>query len=313
MTMKAMRSVEGVVPVLVTPLTAGGDVDEAALERLVEFLIDRGVGGFWVLGTNSEDMNLSFRKRLTVAKRVTATVKSRVPVLLGCSFFALEDSLEFIEATKNLELDAYHFMPYHPLYSLDRLEWHYRAIADKAPKPLWGYSSANWCRAVPPEFYERIKGHPNVAGVKFSSNNTVQCTKAISLEEPGFQILTAVVACFHSNLALGVRGTTTSLACAVPEAIIGQYKAFREGRIKESLEMQRRFNAFQDALPKTLKADNFLPGAAEKYILSLRGICEPHMTSYYRAANEAEQAEIRAALTKYRMLPEADTARVAAE
>ncbi len=311
--MKAMRSVEGVVPVLVTPFKANGEIDEGALERLVEFLIGRGIGGLWVLGTNSEDMNLSFRKRLAVAKRVTATVRGRVPVLVGCSFYALDDSFEFIEATKQLDFDAYHFMPYHPLYGLDRLEWHYRAIADRAPKPVWGYSSANWCRPVPPEFYERIKDHPNVAGVKFSSNNTVHCTKAISLQEPGFQVLTAVVACFHSNLALGVRGTTTSLACPLPEAIIGQYKAFRAGRIEDSLEMQRRFNAFQDALPKALKVDNFLPGAAEKYILSLRGICEPHMSSYYRSANEAEQAEIRAALGKYRVLPETESAQIAAE
>ena len=311
--MKKMRSVEGIVPVLVTPLTVEGEIDEAGLERLVEFLIERGVGGLWVLGTNSEDMNLSFRKRLTVAKRVTATVRGRVPVLLGCSFYALDDSLDFIEATKGLEADAYHFMPYHPLYSLDRLEWHYRAIADRAPKPLWGYSSANWCRAIPPEFYERVKGHPNIAGVKYSSNNTVSCAKAISLQEPGFQVLTAVVACFHSNLALGVRGTTTSLACPMPEFIVGMLKAFREGRLADSLEMQHRLNAFQDALPKGLKTDNFLPGAAEKYILSLRGICQPHMTSYYRAANEKEQAEIREALVKYRILPEAEVARVAAE
>lgn len=302
--MKDMRRVEGVIPVLVTPITAEGEIDEPGLVRLVEFLIERGVGGLWVLGTNSEDMNLSFKKRLVVAEIVTRTVAGRVPVLLGCSFYALEDSLDFIDATSHLEADAYHFMPYHPLYSLDRLEWHYRAIADHAPKPLWGYSSANWCRPVPPEFYERIKDHPNIAGVKFSSNNTVHCTKAISLAEPGFQVITAVVACFHSNLALGVQGTTTSLACAVPEAIIDQYKAFRAGNIDESLEMQRRLNGFQDALPSTLKTDNFIPGAAEKYILSLRGICGPHLTSYYRDANEAEQAQIREALETFDMLPD---------
>jgi 4-hydroxy-tetrahydrodipicolinate synthase len=301
--MKKMQKIEGVIPVLVTPITETGSIDEEALEKLVEFLIERGIGGLWVLGTNSEDMNLSFNQRLTIAKRVTTAVAGRVPLLLGCSFYALDDSKEFINATKNLDIDAYHFMPYHPLYSLDRLEWHYRAIADHAPKPLWGYSSANWCRPVPPEFYQRIKDHPNIAGVKFSSNNTVHCTKAISLSEPGFQVITAVVACLHSNLALGVAGTTTSLACALPEAIISQFKTFRDGKINESLAMQQRLNAFQDALPKTLKADNFIPGAAEKYILSLRGICEPYMTSYYRSANKNERAEIRKALDTFKILP----------
>ena len=311
--MKEMRSVQGVVPVLLTPLTSSGDIDTEALEQLVEFLIARRIGGLWVLGTNSEDMALSFDKRLSVAHTVTRAVKGRVPVLMGCSFYALDDTLAFIKATQDLEFDAYHFIPYHPLYSLDRLEWHYRAIADRAPKPLWGYSSANWCRAIPPEFYERIKPHPNIAGVKFSSNNTVYCAKAISYDEPGFQVLTAVVACFHSNLALGVRGTTTSLASCLPEPVVAMYEAFRAGRLAESLEMQRRLNGYQDALPKKLKDDNFLPAAQEKYVLKLRGIGEPHVAGYYRAADKGEQAEIRAALTKYRMLPEAEAACIAAE
>lgn len=204
-------------------------------------------------------------------------------------------------------------MPYHPLYSLDRLEWHYKAIADRAPKPLWGYSSANWCRAIPPEFYERIKSHPNIAGVKFSSSNTVFCAKAITMQEPGFQVLTAVVACFHSNLALGVRGTTTSLASCLPEPIVAIYDAFRAGRYDESLELQRRLNAYQDALPKKLKDDNFLPAAQEKYVLNLRGIGEPHVAGYYRAADANERAQIRAALAKYRLLPDSEMAQVAAE
>ena len=40
----------------------------------------------------------------------------------------------------------------------------------------------------------------------------------------------------------------------------------------------------------------FLTGADEKYMLSLRGICGPHMSGYYRPLNEAEQEQVRRAL-----------------
>ena len=44
---------------------------------------------------------------------------------------------------------------------------------------------------------------------------------------------------------------------------------------------------------------NFLKGAEEKYILSLRNICEKHMTSYYRECNKKESEIIKSILIKY--------------
>ena len=58
-------------------------------------------------------------------------------------------------------------------------------------------------------------------------------------------------------------------------------------------------NGFLDAMPKGAKKSNFLTGAEEKYILSLRGICRPTMTSYYAPLSDAEQADVRAALKKF--------------
>ena len=52
-------------------------------------------------------------------------------------------------------------------------------------------------------------------------------------------------------------------------------------------------------MPKRAKAWNFLTGADEKYILSLRGICQPYMTSYYTELTEEEQAQVRKALQEF--------------
>ena len=144
--MKSMRAVEGVLPVLLTPFTEGGDLDEVGLERLLEFLLDKPIGGIWALGTGSEDMNLGYENRLRIARIVSRVNDGKVPLMMGASFFALEDTMRFIEDTATLDFDAYHMMPYHPLYSLERLEWHYRYIADRCPKPLWMYTSANSVR-----------------------------------------------------------------------------------------------------------------------------------------------------------------------
>ncbi len=297
------RLLEGVVPVLETTLTADGAIDEAAQARLVEFLIDAGAAGFWALGTGSEDMNLSFDKRLTAARAVAGANGGRVPLIMGAGFYCLDDILAFIDATADLEFDAYHVMPYHPLLSLGRLDWFYRHIADHAPKPLWLYTSGNWARSITPAFVAGLKDHPNIAGIKFSSSNAPDQIKVIGLAEPGFQVITAVVKQFYACLCMGSAAGTTSIASAVPEAVIEIYELFKAGRHEEALAAQHALIAFLDRWPRTIKQDNFLGAAEEKYILSLRGVCDEYVTSYYRTLDDGEKAAMRAALKDFGKVP----------
>lgn len=289
----------GPVPVLHTPITAAGDVDEAGLERLVDFLAEQPIGGLWVLGTGGEDMNLTYAQRLRVARRTVAANRGRVPLVMGAGFFCLDDSLAFIRDIGDLDVAAIHVMPYHPLFSLDRLAWFYRKLADESPRPLWMYTSANWCRPVPPEFVAEMKGYPNIVGMKYSTSNAVQLGKVAALADDSFNVMSAVVSTFYSSLCLGVDGATSSVGSPLPEAMIEIYGHFTAGRHAEALAAQRKLNDFLDAWPKGPGRDNFLKGAEEKAILSLRGICDRYTTSYYRDCNDDEVRQIREALERY--------------
>jgi 4-hydroxy-tetrahydrodipicolinate synthase len=297
--MRACRELKGVIPVVQTPLNADGSIDHAGQARLIDFLVDAGVGGFWTLGTNSEDMNLTFAKRLEAAETLTKANRGRLPLVLGSGFFCMDDIRAFMDASRHLEFDAYHVMPYHPLLGLDGMEKFYRDLADYAPKPLWMYTSANWCRSFPPEFYAKLKGHPNIAGVKFSNSRTTDLMTVSGYAEKGFQVITAVAKQFVISLSIGFAASTTSFAGALPEPLIEIYKLYQTGRHDEALAAQRRLNAFFSRMPKRPQAWNFVPAAEEKYILSLRGICQPHVSSYYTPLDEAEQAQVRAALDEF--------------
>jgi dihydrodipicolinate synthase/N-acetylneuraminate lyase len=293
------RPVRGIVPVVDTPLTAAEDIDVPGLKRLIEFLNTKKIGGLWVLGTGSEDMNLSFAKRLKAAQAACEANAGKTPLILGAGFFALENIFNFIEETKELEFDAYHVMPYNPKLSLDRVDWFYRHIADRCPKPLWMYTSGNWSRPVTPEFVANLKPHPNIAGFKFSNQDTVAITKVARMADERFQVITAVASQLHACLCMGSKGHTSSLSCCVPEPMIEIYELFSQGKIDESLAAQHRLNDFLKELSKNTKADNFLWAADEKYILKLRGICDEYVTSYYREINEEEKNRVHKLLEKY--------------
>ena len=290
------RALRGVVPVVVTPVQSDGAIDVPAIHRLVNFLIETNVDGFWCLGTGSEDMDLTFEQRLIAARALCEANAGRKPLILGAGFFALPDIKNFMDATKGLTFDAYHVMPYHPVISLDRLDWMYRHLADHATKPLWMYTSANWCQHIPPEFVGNLKDHPNIAGVKYSSSHTVDQLKVIGMISPAFQMLTAVANQLYATLAMGSPGTTSSLASALPEPLQEIYSLYTSGDHKQAQARHRNLMKFLGMMPKSSKKDNFLTGAEEKYMLSLRGICQPYMTGYYRPLDEAEQGQMRKAL-----------------
>jgi 4-hydroxy-tetrahydrodipicolinate synthase len=293
------REIKGIVPVLTTPLNKDGSVDQSALARIIEFLISKRVGGFWALGTGSEDMNLSFARRLQIAHIVSETNSGRLPIILGATFYGTDDILEFIKETQKLEIDAFHVMVYHNLLGLDRVEWLYNFVADNSPKPLWIYSSANYGRALPPEIIGRIKAHPNIKGVKYSTKNALDIAKITMMADDGFQVVTAVASILYTCLCLGVKAHTTSLASCLPEPLVEIYDLFQAGEREKALKKQMLFVSFLEMLPRRLRNDNFFQAAEEKFILHLRKLCNEYTTSYYSDVSDEEKINIKNALKDF--------------
>lgn len=288
-----MRELTGLIPVLITPMTKNNEVDVDALIRVFNHLSNKKVGGFWVLGTGSEDMSLSYEQRLLVAKTISETNSGRHPLIVGCSFFSMYESLRFLSDTRDYNIDAYHAMPYHNLLSLKQIEWWYKELANKAEKPLWLYTSANWAKFIPPSTVEKLRSHPNIVGVKYSTSNAVHAEQVIRLaDHQNFQVITAVVRTLFSSLSLGVKAATTVEACAFFNRIIPIYDNFMNGHYDQALSAQRELNAFLDKMPKTPGEDNFLKVAESKYILSNLGLCDEFMSGYYRTLTNEEKSQI---------------------
>ena len=81
------RKIKGVVPVVITPLNKDCTVDNQGLKNLIIFLKKKKIGGFWTLGTGSEDMNLSFQKRVRIAQIISTENAGDLPLVIGASFF----------------------------------------------------------------------------------------------------------------------------------------------------------------------------------------------------------------------------------
>ena len=297
------KEISGLIPVLTTPINSEGQFDADAQKRIVEYLVSKKIGGLWVLGTGSEDMNLTFSQRVEIAQTVVETVNNRVPILLGASFFASKDILDFIKETQHLNIEGYHAMVYHHLLGPDSVDWFYRDIAYNSHKPIWLYSSANYGRMLTPDIVDKLKKYPNIAGIKYSTKNIHDIANVARMaDKTNFQIISAVAGIMYSCLSLGVKAHTTSLGSCLPDPLIEIIELFKAGKQKEALNKQMEFNSFLGCFPKRLRIENFFQAAEEKFILQLRGLCNEYTTSYYQGLTDQEKSIIQEALEQYSYL-----------
>jgi len=97
----------GVWPVMLTPFTAKGDVDEPALRALVDWYIQNGVDGLFASCQSSEIFNLNFEERMRIARVTVKAAAGRVPVVAsGFTDYGLEDQVKSIRAMADTGVDA---------------------------------------------------------------------------------------------------------------------------------------------------------------------------------------------------------------
>ena len=92
-----MFNFNGAWPALVTPFTAEDKVNVGVLRELVEYLIDKRVGGFYVCGGTGEGLFMSPEERKLVTETVVDQVNGRVPVIAHVGSMVVGDAVDLAE------------------------------------------------------------------------------------------------------------------------------------------------------------------------------------------------------------------------
>ena len=87
----------GVGTALVTPFTAAGAVDEAAVQRLARRQIDAGVHFLSPCGTTGEAPTLSDDEKVRVVELVVEEAKGRIPILAGAGGYSTREVIELVD------------------------------------------------------------------------------------------------------------------------------------------------------------------------------------------------------------------------
>ncbi|MBC7579218.1 MAG: dihydrodipicolinate synthase family protein [Tardiphaga sp.] len=137
-----MKKFRGTYTVMITPFTATGAVNVAALRDFVEWQIGQGIRGLIPLGSTGEFLSMDDDDKALVAETVINQAAGRVPVLIGTG---AEDTREVVRLSRRAEsLGADGVMVIPPFYSTptdDELVHHYRTVAEAIGLPIMVYNN----------------------------------------------------------------------------------------------------------------------------------------------------------------------------
>src|SRR5262245_59318224 len=102
---------------MITPFTSAGAIDEEAVARIVEHLVNHRIGGIFPLGTTGEAASINALDRLRVVEATIKAVKKRAMVYAGISSNCFQDSVTAAVDYQELGVDALvaHMPSYYPL------------------------------------------------------------------------------------------------------------------------------------------------------------------------------------------------------
>ena len=268
----------GAVVPMVTPITAGGAVDETALVRLVEALLAGGVSGIFVLGTTGEGVNVPATQRRLVVERTVTAVAKRAFVYAGLGDLK-PDEHGIANDFFNAGADAVVVHPpiSVPVPAADLEQW-YRTLLDQVHGPLILYNMPSTTGvSIPLDAVGKLLGHPKLAGIKDSENNSKRLEELLKRfgGKPGFAIFVGVGALMEKGLRLGADGIVPSVGNLIPDVCQNLCTSARRGDWIQVENQFARMNAVAALYQKGRTLNESI--SVLKAAVHCRGLCEPYV------------------------------------
>src|SRR5262245_54225539 len=174
--MRPHKPLVGLVPAVLTPFDASGELNLAAIEPHAELLARDGVAGVFVGGTTGEFSSLTFEERLSLASRWATVLKgTKVRLVVHVGANCLADAKQLAAHAQTLGADAIAAVA--PSYvkpkSLDVLIAWCAELAAAAPEtPFYFYDIPHLTGVSLPmvEFLQQAPARVHtLAGLKFTN------------------------------------------------------------------------------------------------------------------------------------------------
>lgn len=259
---------KGVYTALVTPFTAGGEVDYEKLAELVEFNIAGGVDGIVPVGTTGESPTLWPKEHLKVIESVTQTAAGRCKIVAGTGANSTAEAVELTEAVKAFGVDGtLQVTPYYNKPNAFGLIQHFSAVADLGvPVVLYNVPGRSAIE-IPLDVVVELAQHPHVVSVKEAAGSVERVSQIKAACE--LEVLSGDDALAVPMIQAGACGVISVASNLIPAELVKMVHAALNGDGETAEAMHKQYaqlfsDLFIDTNPIPIKAAMAMKGMLEE-------------------------------------------------
>ncbi|SFC51995.1 N-acetylneuraminate lyase [Parapedobacter composti] len=229
-----MAKINGLIAATFSTFHADGSVDFNGIPTLVDKLVDDGLKGVFICGTNGEGPNLTVEERMAVAEAYIKAAQGRLLVLVHVGHTSVADARRLAFHAEQIGADAisavagFYFKP----GSVGNLVACMAAIASAAPNTPFYYYHIPALTGVGMDMVEFLRlGEsqiPNLAGIKYTASTLHEYQACLNYGDGKFDVLFGYDELLLSALAVGAKGaigSTYTFAAPLYKEVIKAYNA----------------------------------------------------------------------------------------
>jgi N-acetylneuraminate lyase len=230
----------GILPAIVTPLTADGQLHTKSLEQLITRMYEAGSHGLYVCGNTGEGMQLPpalREKAAEVAKHNSPTGKQ---VIIHVGAPLEDDALRLTRHASRLGVSAISSLPPGPAYNFAETHAWYQTLAVASSVPFLVYHFPALSQPMSIDQLDQLCRIPNVIGLKFTSFDLYTLRQVLLSGATIFNGHDEVLA---AGLLMGAQGGIGSTYNLMADLFVRLYHHATNNEWAEAIALQDRINA----------------------------------------------------------------------
>jgi len=231
---------EGILMPMPTPFMEDGGLDESGLDAVIDFYLDAGVQGLFVLGTHGQGMVMEVEERKKAAEQIVRRVRGRAPIVLHIGTANTYSSIDLARHGAGLGADALAVVPpyYYPHNDYEVFA-HYQTIARAVPGvPLFIYDNTETTHvhitAAKALKIQEMIAPSALAGIKVSFLPFDALLDYVVKLPSSVGVFPGSIFSLFSGYSLGVRGAIHPPSSPFPELCVKMFLALKNDKLEDA-------------------------------------------------------------------------------
>ena len=254
---------EGIITPIVTPFHRDEKqtINYEATKQLIDYVINKGVDGIFILGSNGEFHVIDEDEKIEFAKKVVKHVNHRVPVFAGTGACSTLATKRLSRKMEEVGVDALSIIsPYFVSPNDDELYEHFASVANEVHIPVILYNIPRLTGLnISKELVRRLSSISNIVGIKDSSRDLDNLQGYIDVaKETNMSVLVGSDSIISQGYHMGASGAIAGMSNVIAEVLVNLYKALKENDeekakyYQDEIEVIRKVNGLA-TMPSILK------------------------------------------------------------